>query len=150
MVHGGRALLIKPFGPLPYLPGCRPSHARIDIQLARGAPQKPLEAGTGVDVANWAKDGNRLTANSGAVRGDRWVECRFRFKARHSRSRRTKRSGRRRSVNGHRLHRSEDTGAARERAGPRCAQRSTAHALRTEPETLNVDTLAPAPRLLLA
>ena len=78
-VHGGQALWLKPFGALPYLPGCRPAHARIDIQMAPGTPEKSLEAGTGVDVANWAKDGNRLSANFGSVRGNRWEQCRFQF-----------------------------------------------------------------------
>ena len=79
VVHGGRALWLKPFGALPYLPGCRPAHARIDIQMPSGTPEKSFEAGIGVDVANWAKDGNRLTANFGSVRGNRWIEHRFQF-----------------------------------------------------------------------
>lgn len=81
-VRGDRALWLKPFGPLPYLPGSRPAHARIDVQMAPGTPEKSLEPGAGVDVADWAKDGNRLTAKFGAVRGDRWLECRFRFTSR--------------------------------------------------------------------
>ena len=78
-VHGGQALWLKPFGALPYLPGCRPAHSRIDVQMAPGAPEKALDAGPGVAVANWTKGGNRLTANFGAVRGNRWQECRFEF-----------------------------------------------------------------------
>ena len=81
-VHGGQALWLKPFGALPYLPGCRPAHARIDIQMMPGTTEKSLEAGAGVDVADWAKDGNRLTANFGSVRGNRWTECRFQFTSR--------------------------------------------------------------------
>ncbi|MBT3376507.1 MAG: hypothetical protein HN742_29555 [Lentisphaerae bacterium] len=81
-VHGSRALWLKPFGALPYLPGCRPAHARIDIQMMPGTPEQSFETGPGVNVANWSKDGNRLTANFGTVRGNRWRECRFEFTSR--------------------------------------------------------------------
>ena len=78
-VQGGWALWLKPFGPLACLPGCLPSLVRIDIALPQGTPPKSFEAGPGVEVPAWAKDGNRLCTTFGSVGGDRWREFKFQF-----------------------------------------------------------------------
>ena len=78
-VQRGRALWLKPFGPLACLPGCRPSTVDIYIKLDGNAPARSVEAGEGCEVPAWGKDGNRLMASFGTVRGDCWKEFRFRF-----------------------------------------------------------------------
>ena len=67
-VAGGQALWLKPFGALPYLPGCRPSSVRIDIIPASSMPEKTLLAVDGAYVPGWAKNGNRIIAEHGGVR----------------------------------------------------------------------------------
>lgn len=81
-VQGSHALWFRPFGGMPYLPGCLPSQVRIDIQMADRSPEKSLDAGNGCEIANWAKDGNRIVAVFGTVRGDEWREYRFLFTSR--------------------------------------------------------------------
>jgi hypothetical protein len=78
-VQGGQALWLKPFGALPYLPGCRPSAVRIDITPVGSIPEKSFVAGSGAEVPSWGKNGNRLIAEGGSVRGHKWTEYSFQF-----------------------------------------------------------------------
>lgn len=78
-VQGGHALWLKPFGPLAYLPGCRPSQAVIHIKLDGQVPANALVPEECVSVPDWVKDGNRLVGEFGTVRGDCWRTFRLRF-----------------------------------------------------------------------
>lgn len=81
-LQGGHALWLKPFGAMPYLPGCRQAAARIDIQMEGNPPENSFAAGTGCETPSWSKGRNRIVAEFGAVHGDEWSEFRFQFTSR--------------------------------------------------------------------
>jgi hypothetical protein len=58
------------------------SFRRLIGKFPRETPPKSFEAGRGVAVPEWAKDGNRLCTTFGTVRGNRWTEFRLQFTSR--------------------------------------------------------------------
>lgn len=78
-VKQGCALCFDALGPVAFAPDCPPSEVRIDVQ-AEGKSETPtLAPGKGASMPEWARKSNRIVAEFGAARGDRWQIYEFEF-----------------------------------------------------------------------
>ena len=73
------ALWLRQFGCIPFTPGLAASVIRIDIQGDRDVERPSMTPGEGTSAPAWAVKWNRLLAQFGAARADRWKPCRFEF-----------------------------------------------------------------------
>ena len=77
-VSSAYTLYLKPFGEVPFVPGFPVPVARIDVQGDRKATGH-MKPGSGATAPGWAQKWNRLVAEFGPMRADRWASCRFEF-----------------------------------------------------------------------
>ena len=73
------ALCFQQFGPIPFMPGYPASAIRIDVQGDRQATRSSMSPADGTTAPDWAVKWNRLLAQFGNARADRWTDCRFEF-----------------------------------------------------------------------
>ena len=76
-VLGAYALWLTPLGDLAFLPGTKPSVARVAVRWGR--QPVVLRAGPGAENPTWAPSGSRIEAPFGAVLADRWYAYEFEF-----------------------------------------------------------------------